>query len=209
MAEERTPRARLALAIENYRSTAKHVADLERGRDLALDRRLEARRQRDHAQAALNHANREEARQLVSDLLDTSATTQPVTDHEAALSRAEAQYSQSVRTAEAIEEALEKALRDMRWAAVQLDEAVSVVAANSPAVAALIAELQEARRRVFGFEAVLDLLRSKNALTPQQRAATAMPEADPAPRALWQAALTALAENAAALLPGECDAVRR
>jgi chromosome segregation ATPase len=197
-APDQSPRTRLALAIENYRAIAAHVADLERGRDLALDRRIEARRRRDDTQAALNRAHHDEAQQLVSDLLDTSTATRSIAEHEATLQHAEAQYAQACRAAEAVEEALEKALRDMRWARRQLSEAVSAVVLQSEELTALLRDHGEAQRRLQSIENALRYLRARNAVPASVRALRAVSDdpserdIDPALRTSWEHWLAAL-----------------
>jgi hypothetical protein len=152
-------RDKLAATIERHRAAAAKVEELEAAASRALDQVLEARRELDQCIAADEHHH--QPAQLVSALLleDRNAVA-----HDYDVTQALAAHRRAVATREALDQAIEEALRDLRDAALARDEAVFAVIGADPAVPALIAARTDLERRLNGMNAVLSLLQSRSVL---------------------------------------------
>jgi len=103
-----SPRAKLALAIERWRTARDRVGELEAAQPRALKRRIQAGRARDEAQ---RRASEEETRQLVDALVTDSNTTETtVGDTKGATKKAEADFELARRASDTIDRELEEAL---------------------------------------------------------------------------------------------------
>jgi hypothetical protein len=196
---DHSPRAKLALAIERWRTARDRVAELEAAQPRALKRRIQAGRARDEAQ---RRTREEETRQLVDALVTDTKTTETIVGvAEGATKKAEADFELARRASDTIDRELEEARTVLSWKTPQRDQAIAVVVAPSSELTELLEQHAAARKCLYGIEAVLMLLNRKNALPPAARGWNSIPEwhqrdFDPALCEKWQRWLSELETDA-------------
>jgi hypothetical protein len=198
-----SPRAKLALAIERWRTARDRVAELEGAQPRALKRRIQAGRARDEAQ---RRAREEETRRLVDALVTDSKTTETtVGDAEGATKKAEAAFELARQASDTIDRELEEARIILSWKTPQRDQAIAMIVAQSSELTELLEQHAAAKRGLYSIEAVLTLLNRKDALPPTARGWNSIPEwhqrdFDPALCENWQRWLSDLETDAGAVL---------
>jgi hypothetical protein len=200
---DRSPRAKLALAIERWRTARDCVGELEAAQPRALKRRVQAGRARDEAQ---RRASEEETRQLVDALVTDCGTTETTLgDAEGATKKAEGDFELARRASDTIDRELEQARTVLSWKTPQRDQAIAVVVAQSSELTELLEQHAAARKCLYSIEAVLMLLNRMDALPPPARGWNSIAEwhqrdFDPALCEKWRRWLSELETDAGAVL---------
>jgi hypothetical protein len=155
-------------------------------------------------------AKLDEPRQVASAFLGDPVTGVTVEVADAALAAANAELARLRRGRDALREQELVAERDLEKAARGVKEAMQAIVQPAPEIAAVLAELAEARRRVATLTSLIYFLAGRGMLPASAAHWDAIPMRDAAVLAShrsalapWEAALAALESDPAAMLPGD------
>jgi len=165
----------------------------------------------ERAEADLKDAKAAEPRRLVDALVNGGdGAEDTLADAERAVQSANTEYERHKRLDDALTEQIAVAQREVAWARGPLNEQIKAIITSSPEVASLLAEREEARRRLNGIDKALQFLAVRADPRVSQSWTAEAPalfdvraSIDPEPLSRWQAALRALEQDADAALPDQ------
>jgi hypothetical protein len=206
-------RAALAAAIDRRDASAGYLERIQNAMPNAQHQIHRAMEAVDAATEVQAKAKTDEPRLVAAAFLGDAVTGVTVELADAALEAANAELARLRRGRDALREQELVAERDLEEAAHVLKQAIQAIVQPSPNIAALLAELAEARRRVATLTTLLNFLGGRGMLPRSAAHWDAIPEVTPAvlvaqrpALAPWEAALAALESDPAAMLPGEAEA---
>jgi chromosome segregation ATPase len=146
-ADRTQERAALHVAIEEHALAKQHVSKLEDARTRASDNPLNLSMAVTQAKAALGEGKAGEDRFLAAvAMCEADAGSSPVKAATAALEKAETDYTQAKKTADALENEAEAAAARLDWVKFKLNDAVKAAVKGDPAMQQLVADHQAAQR---------------------------------------------------------------